>query len=55
MTDHVKIPVFRQHTWKQECDIANGREVQNLPKPVISYQFTGKQFVDKVSKENSYD
>jgi len=44
----------RQRTWKQECQIAEGRDMIK-PKPVIGYEFTGRKFKDKVDKNRSYD
>lgn len=55
MTTPVKAPIFRSHTFKQECAIADGLN-KPLPKPVVGYEFSNKRkFEDKVSKSKSYD
>jgi len=51
-----KAPVFRSHTFSQECQIAEGTD-HKPPQPVIGYEFNnGKaKFADKVEKTKSYD
>lgn len=51
----VQVPKFQSHTWRQECQIADG---PNLPKkPVAGYEFNKgrRSFSDKVEKNKSYD
>jgi hypothetical protein len=50
----VPVPVFRSHTWAQECQIAEG---SHIPKPVPGYVFNNgkRKFDDQVTKKKSYD
>ncbi|MDD5084195.1 MAG: hypothetical protein PHT88_04710 [Candidatus Moranbacteria bacterium] len=55
MTTPAKLPRFQSHTFKQECQIADGP--QPFAKPVVGYEFNGgkRKFDDKVSKTKRYD
>lgn len=52
-----KAPVFRERTFKQECQIAEGIAAQKLPQPVAGYEFNNgkRKFADKVEKTKAYD
>jgi len=54
MTTPAKAPVFRTHTWKQACQIADSK-FGTQEKVAIGYEFTGRKFKDKVDKNKSYD
>ena len=51
-----KAPVFRTHTFKQECQIVD-RDFGTTQQVAIGYEFNGgkRKFQDKVDKKKSYD
>jgi hypothetical protein len=56
MSEQVPKPIFRQHTFKQECSIAEMQE-NKLPAPIVGYEFNDgkRKFLDKVDRKKSYD